>query len=314
MNILITGGAGFIGSHLIERLIKENNEVMCIDDLSLGKMENIQHLMRDPLFKFIRMDILDEGKLREVFSKHNFEMVFHLAANSDIEKSLEERDLDLNKNFLTTVRVLECMREFKVKKIAFASTSAVYGETDKLINEDFGPLFPISLYGATKLAAEAYISVYSNNYDIQAWIFRFPNVVGPRPTHGIIYDLFNKLKKDPRQLRVLGNGKQRKPYLHVSELIDALLFCLKHSNEKLNYFNISADSTTVISDIAEWVVKRWGANSKIIYGKEDRGWIGDVSHFKYDTLKIRKLGWKPSLSSDEAIKRAIEENYKELKG
>lgn len=313
MRVLVTGGAGFIGSHLIDRLIKEYNEVVCIDDLSLGSMENIQHLKHNPLFTFIHMNILDTDKLRGVFSKHNFDVVFHLAANSDIERGMKERNLDLNKNFITTFRVLECMKEFGVRKIVFPSTSAIYGEIGQPINEDSGPLFPISFYGASKLAAEAYISAYSNNYDIQAWILRFPNVVGSRATHGIIYDFFKKLKKDPSELWVLGDGKQSKPYLYVHELIDAMLFCFKHANNKINYFNIGTDSITSVRNIAEGVVKKWGMNSKIVYGKEDRGWAGDVPHFRYDLSKICKLGWRPKMSSDQAVQKAIEEIYQEFK-
>lgn len=313
MRILVTGGAGFIGNHLMERLVKEKHDVVCVDDLSLGSMKNIKHLMEKPGFLFARMDILDADRLRQVFSQHNFDAVFHLAANSDIAHGAKKRDLDLSRNFLTTFNVLECMKEFNVKKIVFPSTSAIYGETQKPIHEDHGPLFPISFYGASKLAAEAYISVYSNNYGIQAWIFRFPNVVGPRATHGVMYDFFKKLKKDSTKLNVLGDGNQSKSYLHVSELIDAMLLCFKKANQRLNYFNIGADSTTSVRYIAEWIVEKWGANSEIVYGRQDRGWAGDVPCFKYDTSKIQKMGWKPKMSSDEAVKKAVEELYQEFK-
>ena len=306
MNILITGGAGFIGSHLTDRLLEENNQVVIYDNLSLGKIENIDHAIKDPNCIFIEGDILDKEKLYFVFKQNRFDAVFHFAANSDIEKSSKNPDIDFNNTFKTTYNILNMMREFNVKKIVFASSSAIYGKTTEKISEDYAPLFPISHYGAAKLASEAFISSFAENYGIQCWITRFPNVTGERATHGVIFDFINKLKKNPKELTVLGNGEQNKPYLYVGELIDAILFVFKNSNEKINYFNIGTSSRTKVKDIAKTVINAMNLSAKINYTGGETGWIGDVKEFSYDLSKINNLGWKSKMSSDEAIQKSIQ--------
>lgn len=306
MNILITGGAGFIGSHLADRLLEENNQVVIYDNLSLGKIENIDHTIKDPNCIFIEGDILDKEKLYFVFKQNRFDAVFHFAANSDIEKSSKNPDIDFNNTFKTTYNILNMMREFNVKKIVFASSSAIYGKTTEKISEDYAPLFPISHYGAAKLASEAFISSFAENYGIQCWITRFPNVTGERATHGVIFDFINKLKKNPKELTVLGNGEQNKPYLYVGELIDAILFIFKNSNEKINYFNIGTSSRTKVKDIAKTVINAMNLSAKINYTGGETGWIGDVKEFSYDLSKINNLGWKSKMTSDEAIQKSIQ--------
>ncbi|MBL7147220.1 MAG: NAD-dependent epimerase/dehydratase family protein [Nanoarchaeota archaeon] len=311
MKILVTGGAGFIGSHLIDKLIEENHKVICIDNLSLGREENIIHNFENKNFKFIKHDLLDLPGLKKIFQDDKPDHVFHFAANSDIKQSLTNTSLDLKQNFLTTYNVLECMRLFDVKNIVFSSTSAIYGKSDSLLSEDYGPLFPISLYGASKLAAEAYISAYSDNHNIKAWIIRFPNVIGERITHGILFDLINKLRKDSTQLEVLGDGKQTKPYVYVKDLIDAILLIWESSKDRLNYFNVSCDTSTSVSEIVDIILEGIGLkNVKINYTGGKIGWIGDVNFFKYNSSKIRKLGWKEKYSSDEAVKLAVKEIIK----
>lgn len=305
-SILITGGAGFIGSHLADKLLRKEYKVICIDNLSLGKKENIQHNFENKNFKFIKHDLLDLQRLKEIFKDNKIDHVFHLAANSDIKKSSANTSIDLKQNFLTTYNVLECMRLFNVKKIIFSSTSAVYGRSNSLLRENHGPLLPVSLYGASKLAAEAYVSAYSDNHNIKAWIIRFPNVVGERATHGVLFDIINKLGKDSMQLEVLGDGKQTKPYVYVKDLIEAMILIWKNSKDKLNYFNVSCDTSTSVSEIVNMILEEMGLNNvKIKYAGGKIGWVGDVNFFKYDTSKIRKLGWAAKYSSNEAVRLAI---------
>ncbi|CAG0941676.1 UDP-glucose 4-epimerase [Candidatus Brocadiaceae bacterium] len=312
MNILVTGGAGFIGSHLVDLLLDKGNKVTCVDNLYLGQMENIKHQLHNKNFKFHKFDILNFKKLNYLFKKENYDTVFHLVANSDIKQSSAETDLDLKLNLMTTYNVLEAMRINEVKEIIFASTSAIFGETDKVITEDMGPLIPISFYGASKLAAEAYISVYVHNFGFKAWLIRFPNVVGERATHGILYDLLQKLKKNSKTLVVLGNGEQEKPYLYVKELVNGIVYVWQKAKNNYNYFNLGSRSTIKVSKIAEILLEELNLKGKtnIKYAGGDRGWVGDVPRFKYSLNKINKLGWKAHSNSEQAIRLTV----KNLKG
>ena len=226
MNYLITGGAGFIGSHLDDALIARGHNITVVDNLVLGRKENIEHLIAGPNFRFIEADLLDMPKMREIFTEGKFDMVYHLAANSDIQKGGKDPMVDYNLTFNTTFNVLQLLKEFEIKKFFFASTSAIYGETYDVLNEDYGPLKPVSNYGAGKLASEAFISAFSSTYGIQTWITRFPNVVGERFTHGVIYDFIKKLRNNPEELEVLGNGEQCKPYVYVKDLVEAILYVI----------------------------------------------------------------------------------------
>lgn len=305
MNILVTGGAGFIGSHLCDYLLTKDNYIVAVDNLSLGRESNISHLYTSSNFKFYKEDILNYGNMSRIFKEERFENVFHFAANSDIAASKEAPNIDLNNTFMTTYSVLNLMREHGVKKIVFSSTSAIYGETTQKIPESYGPLLPISHYGAGKLASEAFISSFVENYGIQTWIIRFPNVVGAKATHGVIFDFINKLKNNPNELEVLGDGEQEKPYLHINDLLEAILFVWKNSNQKINVFNISADSRTKVKDIAKMVIEEMGLNAKVSYTGGDRGWLGDVPVFDYDLTKVKKIGWEAKYTSDEAVRVAI---------
>jgi len=306
MNVLVTGGAGFIGSHLIDSLIEEGNHVVCIDDLSLGRVENIEQHLNNPRFKFIKLDILKRPELHRLFKENKFECVFHMAANSDIRMGARYMNIDLERTFLTTYSILENMKNHHVRNIVFPSSSAIYGEAERLLSENSGPLRPVSFYGAAKLCSEAYISAASENYGIKAWIIRFPNVAGERATHGAIFDFINKLKKNPEELVILGDGKQQKPYLYVKDLIEAILFVWKNSNERLNCFNVAADSFTTVTRIAEIVAEEMELKDvKFTYTGGDRGWTGDVPRFRYDISKVNKLGWKADRSSDEAVRIGV---------
>lgn len=314
MNILVTGGAGFIGSHLVDLLLDKGHKLTCVDNLYLGRMKNIQHRLKDKNFKFYKLDVLNFKCLREVFKKGGFDVVFHLVANSDIKQRLFDTKLDLRLNFLSTYNILEAMRLNNVRNIVFASTSAIFGETDKLITEDMGPLTPISFYGASKLAAEAYISTYVNNFGLRAWLIRFPNVVGGRATHGILYDLMHKLKKNDKILTVLGNGKQEKPYMYVKELVEGMVFVWQKAKSNYNCFNLGSTSTIKISKIVEILLEELDLKGKthIKYTGGDRGWVGDVPKYRYSLNKVNKLGWKVRLGPEDAIRlsvRDLKEEY-----
>ena len=306
MKILVTGGAGFIGSHLDDALIARGHKITVVDNLVLGRMENIQHLMATPNFKFIKADLLDMDIMRTVFAEGDFDMVYHLAANSDIQKGGKDPMVDYNLTFNTTFNVLQLMKEYGVKKLFFASTSAIYGETYEVLNEDYGPLKPVSNYGAGKLASEAFISAFSSTYGIQTWITRFPNVVGERFTHGVIYDFIKKLRNTPEELEVLGNGEQCKPYVYVKDLVEAILYVIDHANEKYNVYMIGSDSRTKVKEIAAMVIEEMELNATIRYTGGDRGWVGDVPEFRYDLTKINKLGWTAPHNSNESVRLAIQ--------
>jgi UDP-glucose 4-epimerase len=306
MKILVTGGAGFIGSHLDDALIARGHQLTIVDNLVLGRKENIDHLIRNPKFRFIEADLLDVPKMRKIFAEGKFEMVYHLAANSDIQKGGKDPMVDYNLTFNTTFNVLQLLKEFEIKKFFFASTSAIYGETYDVLNEDYGPLKPVSNYGAGKLASEAFISAFSSTYGIQTWITRFPNVVGERFTHGVIYDFIKKLRNNPEDLEVLGNGEQCKPYVYVKDLVEAILYVIDNASEKYNVYMIGSDSRTKVKEIAAMVIEEMGLNAKIRYTGGDRGWIGDVPEFRYDLTKINKLGWTAPHNSNESVRLAIQ--------
>ena len=306
MKILVTGGAGFIGSHLDDALIERGHNITVVDNLVLGRKENIEHLIGNPNFRFIEVDLLDMPKMREIFAEGKFDMVYHLAANSDIQKGGKDPMVDYNLTFNTTFNVLQLLKEFEIKKFFFASTSAIYGETYDVLNEDYGPLKPVSNYGAGKLASEAFISAFSSTYGIQTWITRFPNVVGERFTHGVIYDFIKKLRNNPEELEVLGNGEQCKPYVYVKDLVEAILYVIDHASERYNVYMIGSDSRTKVKEIAAMVIEEMGLNAKIRYTGGDRGWVGDVPEFRYDLTKINKLGWTAPHNSNESVRLAIQ--------
>jgi UDP-glucose 4-epimerase len=279
----------------------------------LGKRANLVRALQDTNFEFRELDVNDYKTFldfaRAEAERQPIKTVWHMAANSDIQAGGQDPDVDLRLTFMTTYNVLKLMQALKIAGIVFASSSAIYGEHKGLLREDTGPLFPISNYGAMKLASEASISAASERFLERAWICRFPNVVGGRATHGVIYDFLRKLRHNPAELEVLGDGTQEKPYLHVTELIDAMIEIFQRSAERLNCFNIAPDSGgTTVRHIAEAVVRAASPGARIRYTGGSRGWVGDVPRFNYSTEKLRALGWSPKLSSDEAIELAIREN------
>jgi UDP-glucose 4-epimerase len=310
---LVTGAAGFIGSHLVDRLLAMGNRVIGIDNFLLGQRENLASAGKNAQFSFGEVDLNDSEACltflrKETANGRGITNVWHLAANSDIQAGGRNPDVDLRLTFLTTYHTLKLMETLGISRLVFASTSAIYGEHEGLLREDSGPLFPVSTYGAMKLAAEGVIAAATSRFLERAWICRFPNVAGSRATHGAIFDFFAKLRANPAELEVLGDGKQEKPYLHVGELVDAMVFIFQNSREKVNCYNIGPErGTTTVRFMAESVVRAAAPGAKIRYTGGARGWVGDVPKFNYSTKKLEALGWKSKLSSDEAVELTIRE-------
>ena len=307
MNILVAGGAGFIGSHLCDALLAKGHKVIVADKLIMGD-QNIEHLKGNDAFKFYEIELADQANVDKLFAENKIDAVYHLAANSDIQKGGKEPSIDFNDTLLTTRAILEGMRKANVKNMFFASTSAVYGEMlDVELTEETGGIKPVSYYGGAKLASEALISSYVSMCDMNAVIFRFPNVIGPRLTHGAVFDFIRKLRKNPRELEILGNGTQCKPYIYVLDLVDAIVKLTEDFKPGEDVYNISVKSEgTTVTHIAEIVVDVLGLeNVEFKYTGGDRGWKGDVPRFAYDISKVLATGWEPKHTSDEAMRQTV---------
>ncbi len=304
MQVLITGGAGCIGSDLAVRLLKDGHKIIIFDNLSSGKEEHIKDLMNNHNFIFTKGDLLDKKQIQKACK--SVDIVFHLAANSDIKfQPGDPTDEDLKLNTIATYNVLEAMRLNKVKKIVFTSSSAVYGEAKIIPTPEDYALQPISLYAASKASCEATISGFCHMFDMEGWIFRLANIIsGKSRKKGktVLSDFIEKLSTNPKELEILGNGKQKKSYLLIDDCIDGLLLSLKDSRNKINLFNLGPEDSITVTEIAETVAKQMGLqNVKFKYTGGDRGWRGDVPRFLLDTTKIKKLGWMPHHTSKEAI-------------
>ena len=308
MIVLVTGGAGFIGSHFCKRLVADGHQVIAIDNLSNGSLESIKDLEGNPQFTFYEFDVNNTIKLRRVFDKHPFDMVFHLAANADTAKGEETPHEDIENTLFTTLNVLEMMRIYEIKKFFFASSSTVYGNTDKRLQEHRSMMEPISHYGAAKLASEAFVSSFSHLHDFQVWIARFCNAVGPNMTHGVIPDLIKKLKQNPDELEVFGDGTQTKPFIWIDDLVDGVMWLINHANKDYNAYLVGVDSNVTVSQIAEIVIEEVGINIPIHYGDEYKGWKGDVHKYSYDVSQLRLMGWIPKYTAEQAVRKAVKDN------
>jgi UDP-glucose 4-epimerase len=263
--------------------------------------------MTNPRFRFVLGDLLDADHLREAMRKAD--IVFHLAANSDIRAGEKNPDLEVQQGIIATFNVLQTMKQNSVRDIVFSSSSTVYGDAGGVeLKEDFGPLIPISFYGASKLAAEGLICAFCHMSDMRSWIFRLANIVGKDLTHGVIFDFIRKLRENPRQLEILGNGNQTKPYLHVRECVEGMLEGLKRSHENVNIFNLSPPDAISVDRIASIVVEEMGLNNvALVHTGGEGGWKGDVPRVHLSNDKLKTLGWKPKMTSEEAVRTAVRE-------
>ncbi len=313
MKVFVTGGAGFIGSHLCKILLDQGHSVTAFDNLILGKEEFLKECKPNPKFHFIKQDLLDLEAVKTAIAGHH--LVYHLAANSDISLGGKQTDVDLKLGTLATYNVCEAMRLTGVKDIIFASTSAIYGEaTQKPTPESYGPLLPISFYGASKLACEGLLTAFSHNYGFNVWIYRFANIVGNHATHGAPFDFIKKLLAAPAELKVLGNGTQKKSYLHVRDCIRGMMHGYEKFKEPVNLFNLASTGVTEVRFIAEEVIRQilpiTKTQAKITFGSGDRGWVGDVAFTWLDGKKLEATGFTARYDSNAAVVIAIEDILK----
>jgi UDP-glucose 4-epimerase len=305
MKVFITGGAGFIGSNLAQRLLADGHHVTVYDNFSTGRREFLAGACDHPAFRLVTGDLLEVVDLRAAMTGHDF--VYHLAANADVRFGTHHPRRDLDQNTIATFNVLEAMRTGGIRKIAFSSTGSVYGEAAVFPTPEDAP-FPVqtSLYGASKLAGEGLIAAYVHGFGFQAWIFRFVSILGEGYTHGHVFDFINKLRANPHAIEVLGNGKQRKSYLYVQDCIDAILTAVERATDPVNLFNLGTDEYCTVDDSLGWICDHLGLNPHRNYTGGTRGWIGDNPFIFLDTRKIQAVGWRPRLTIREAVLRTVQ--------
>jgi UDP-glucose 4-epimerase len=302
---IVTGCAGFIGSTLVDRLLKEGHRVTGVDNFSTGRRQFLEGALANSRFRLVELDLLDLEALKTAFK--GSDVVLHFAANADVRFGTQHTRRDLEQNTIATYNVLEAMRFAGIKKIGFSSTGSVYGEAPIVPTPEDGH-FPIqtSLYGASKAAGEGLIAAYCEGFGFQACIFRFVSILGERYTHGHVFDFYKKLKTDPLRLAVLGNGKQRKSYLYVQDCIDAILLAMNSATEKVNIYNLGVDGYCEVNESIRWICQELSVRPTLEYSGGDRGWVGDNPFIFLDTKRIRSLGWKPRFSIQEGVIKTIQ--------
>lgn len=300
MKAFVTGGAGFIGSNLVDRLLGAGHGVTVYDDLSTGQVRFLESAQEQPKFTFVEGDILDAHRLDASMRGHD--IVFHLAANADVRFGTQHPRKDLEQNTIGTSHVLEAMRAHDIKRIMFSSTGSVYGDTDTIPTPEAAP-FPIqtSLYAASKLAGEGLISAYCGGFGIRSYIFRFVSILGERYTHGHVFDFYKQLSHHPGQLSVLGDGHQKKSYLHVQDCLDAILLAVEKCQAPVNILNLGTDEYVEVNDSIGVIEAELGIAPKREYSGGTRGWVGDNPFILLDCSRMRELGWKPRFSIRESI-------------
>ncbi len=301
---IVTGCAGFIGSNLTDRLLAMGHAVTGIDNFSTGQRRFLDGALAQPRFRLVQADVLDLGNLKQAFAGGTD--VVHLAANADVRFGTDHPRRDLEQNTIATYNVLEAMRANGIKRIAFSSTGSVYGEAKVIPTPEDAP-FPVqtSLYAASKLAGEGMIAAYCEGFGMQAWIFRFVSILGERYTHGHVFDFCKQLQDNPARLRVLGNGRQRKSYLHVQDCIDAILLAMDRAQDKVNLFNLGVDSYCEVNDSIGWISAALGVNPQLDYTGGERGWVGDNPFIYLDTTRIRALGWTPAHTIQQGVQATV---------
>jgi UDP-glucose 4-epimerase len=301
----VTGAAGFIGSTIVDRLLADGQKVVGYDNFSTGRPEFLTRAQQNGNFELVRGDMLDDAALANAMS--GVDIVFHLAANADVRFGTEHPRRDLEQNTIATSNVLESMRLNGVKRIAFSSTGSVYGEAPVIPTPEDAP-FPVqtSLYGASKLAGEGLIAAYSEGFGMTAYIFRFVSILGERYTHGHVFDFYKQLLAHPEELKVLGNGKQRKSYLYVQDCVDAILTAVDRAPARVNVLNLGTDEYCEVNDSIRWITEYLGLRPKLTYSGGDRGWIGDNPFIFLDCSRMRALAWTPKLTIRQAVERTVE--------
>jgi len=305
MRAIVTGGAGFIGSHLVDHLVQKGDEVVVIDSLQTTSPVAIDRHIQAGNISFVQANLLSDTWQKEFLGA---DRVYHLAADPDVRESALHPDNQLNNTIVATHRVLEAMRTNQVREIIFTSTSTVYGEATIIPTpESYTPMEPVSVYGAAKLACEALISAYCHSFGMQSWIYRFANIVGPRSGHGVITDFIKKLSFNPKELEILGDGRQTKSYLDVTACVCAMMFGIHHANKKVNYLNIGSEDWIDVTTIANIIVEEMGLSEVTYkYTGGTRGWIGDVPKMQLSIETMKSLGWTPDISSEESIRVAVQ--------
>ena len=303
--VVITGAAGFIGSNLVDDLLARGLNVLGLDNFSTGNVKFLESAKEHPNFNIISCDLLDQSSVEKYLD--GSDCVFHFAANADVRFGTEHPSKDLEQNTIATFNVLEAMRKNSIQNIVFASTGAMYGEAQIIPTPEDGPM-PIqtSLYGASKLACEAMIEAYCEGFNFKSWIFRFVSILGQRYTHGHVYDFCKQLKEDPSHLYILGDGNQKKSYLHIDDCIDAIWVGINNSNDKINIFNLGAKDFCQISDSAQWIIERLKLSPKITYSGGERGWVGDNPFIFLETNKISSFGWEPINTIRESVEKTVD--------
>jgi len=303
--VAVTGGCGFIGSHLAERLLARGHEVVIVDDLSTGQMRFAEPALANPRATLIRADVKVLEPLVEAFQ--GCAAVYHLAANADVRRGPDHPRKDLDENTIGTFNVLEAMRRAGVARVAFASTGSVYGEAAMIPTPEDAP-FPVqtSLYGASKLAGEGLVAAYAEAYGFTARIFRFVSILGERYSHGHVFDFYKQLLQHPHELRVLGDGTQRKSYLYVEDCVDAVLLAMEAESPRVAIFNLGQNDYCKLTDSIGWITSHLGLSPRLVYSGGDRGWIGDNPFIFLDCSKMRALGWTPSLSIRDSVVRTVD--------
>jgi UDP-glucose 4-epimerase len=312
-SLLVTGGAGFIGSHIVDRAVKNGTDVKVLDNLSAGCLSNLSLCGRKKSFRFIKGDLGNSASLGEALK--DVKTVVHMAANPDVRTGFENPKIAYDENIRKTFSLLEKIRKTDVETVLFASSSVVYGEP-KIIPtpENYGPLLPISAYGASKMACEALVSSYCYNYGITGLIMRLANVIGSRSKHGVIWDFITKLMKHNKKLEVLGNGKQTKSYIHVNDCVNCFFFCLSKATRGVEVYNVGNSDRIDVISIARIVCRNMNLkNVKLVTtgGVDGGGWVGDVRKMCLDITKLKDLGWRPTLSSKKTVDLACREMLKE---
>lgn len=304
MKALVTGGAGFIGSTLTDRLLADGHTVVVYDNFSTGHELFLAQARQHPRFQLVRGDTLDIDRLCRAM--RGCDTVFHLAANADVRFGTQHPRKDLEQNTIATFNVLEAMRHTGVARIAFSSTGSIYGEPQVFPTPEDAP-FPVqtSLYGASKLACEGLIEAFCEGFGMQGFIFRFVSILGERYTHGHVFDFYKALRNDPTRLRVLGDGHQRKSYLYVQDCIDAILCALARARERINIFNLGQDDYCEVNDSVRWICEELGVTPELEYTGGVRGWVGDSPFIFLDCTKMRALGWAPQVSIRDGVRRTL---------